>query len=118
MTSKGDNVRFEELYHLKKSEWEYEFYREEKYVYMSSAMAPSPRYEIRALYYSDGYLLTLARLANEEEFRDKPQLLQALKMGPFDGHQDTIERCMDDTLWKIGNAIKRALEKSGKKTSK
>jgi|GEM_PF-6248030 len=111
-------MRFEELFHLRKSEWEYEFYKEEKYRYISFAMEPSPQYEIRALYYSNGFLLTLAKLANEEEFRDKPQILRALQMGPFDGHRDTIERCMDDTLWKIGNAIKRALKNSGKKTSK
>jgi len=109
-------MKFREVTQLEEHEWNYEFYEEEKYRYISFAIEPKAEYEIRALYYSDGFLLTLAKLTNEEDFRNKPEILQALRMGPFDGHRDTIERCMNDTLWKISNAIKRALEISGKKT--
>jgi len=108
-------MRFEELTQLKRRGGSYEFYKEEKYRYISFEIEPYPEYEIRALYYSNGYLLTNARLANEEDFRDKPEILRALQIGPFDGHRDTIETCMNDTLWKIGNAIERALEIVGKR---
>jgi hypothetical protein len=108
--SLGDYLEFKEISQLTNTKWEYEFYKEEIYRYHCFAIEPHPTYVIRALYYSNGYLLTLARLDNEEDFRDKPELLAALKMGPFDGHRDTIEKCMNDTLWKIGNAIEQALK--------
>jgi hypothetical protein len=84
----GDRMDFNELSELERhaQQWDYEFYKEETYRYICFAIEPHPKYKIRALYYSKGNLLTLAELANEDEFRGKPKILSALKMGPFDGH--------------------------------
>ena len=104
-------MQFEKLDDLKRhAKWGYDFYKEEKHRYISHAMKPSPEYFIRVLKYSNGRFLTLASLANEEEFLKKPKILQALKMGPFEGHRDTLELSMNETLQKIGNAIERALK--------
>jgi hypothetical protein len=103
-------LEFKKISQLTDSKWEYEFYKEEIYRYRCFAIEPAPVYVIRALYYPEGTVLTLAKLENEEEFLDKPKLKAALKAGAFDGHSGTIEQCMNDTLWKIGNAIERALK--------
>jgi hypothetical protein len=102
-------LEFSQIPQLKDSEWEFEFYKEEIYRYRPYAIEPSPVYVIRALYYSNGSFLTLGKLENEEDFRDDPELLQALRFGAFDGHFGSIEDCMNDTILKINNAVNRAL---------